>query len=169
LTQPAEEPGTPLEPSGNCRPREMVTHDRIRLTGLLRKKPWKRGFFYACLLAGDSSCSPRAGPDDGLHGTARRGRPAWPRRPCRLRAAPQTKTNMTRGLLRSTRQPATATVSTALPGATKRSAAGAWSESSHPRLARSGDPMAGEHANRRRPAPTSAPAASRSMGVKSRR
>jgi hypothetical protein len=34
----------------------MVTLDRIRLTGLLRKKPWKRGFFY-----------PRAGaptPDD---------------------------------------------------------------------------------------------------------
>jgi hypothetical protein len=24
----------------------MVTQDRIRLTGLLRKKPWKRGFFY---------------------------------------------------------------------------------------------------------------------------
>jgi hypothetical protein len=24
----------------------MVTLDRIRLTGLLRKKPWKRGFFY---------------------------------------------------------------------------------------------------------------------------
>src|SRR5664279_3018091 len=25
----------------------MVTLDRIRLTGLLRRKPWKRGFFYA--------------------------------------------------------------------------------------------------------------------------
>ena len=44
MTQPAEEPGTPLEPSGNCRPREMVTHDRIRLTGLLMKSPATRGF-----------------------------------------------------------------------------------------------------------------------------
>jgi hypothetical protein len=43
---PAEEPGTPLELSGNRRPREMVTLDRIRLTGLLRKKPRQRGFFY---------------------------------------------------------------------------------------------------------------------------
>ena len=46
MTRPAEEPGTPLEPSGNCRPREMVTHDRIRLTGLLRRKPWQQGFLY---------------------------------------------------------------------------------------------------------------------------
>ena len=44
LTRPAEEPGTPLEPSGNRRPREMVTHDRIRLTGLLRKSPALQGF-----------------------------------------------------------------------------------------------------------------------------
>ena len=34
------------EASGNRRPREMVVHDRIRLTGLLRKKPRQRGFFY---------------------------------------------------------------------------------------------------------------------------
>jgi len=27
--------------------------------------------------------------DGGLRGTARRGRPAWPRGPCRLRAAPR--------------------------------------------------------------------------------
>src|SRR4249920_2094300 len=27
----------------------MVTLDRIRLTGLLRRKPWKRGFFYAAI------------------------------------------------------------------------------------------------------------------------
>jgi hypothetical protein len=33
----------------------MVTHDRIRLTGLLRKKPWKQGFFYA--LATDTLLS----------------------------------------------------------------------------------------------------------------
>jgi hypothetical protein len=26
----------------------MVIPDRIRLTGLLRKKPRERGFFYAC-------------------------------------------------------------------------------------------------------------------------
>jgi hypothetical protein len=32
MTRPAEEPGTPQ--------REMVTLDRIRLTGLLQKKPW---------------------------------------------------------------------------------------------------------------------------------
>jgi hypothetical protein len=38
MTRPAEGPGTPQ--------REMVTLDRIRLTGLLRKKPRKRGFFY---------------------------------------------------------------------------------------------------------------------------
>jgi len=31
----------------------MVTLDRIRLTGLLRKKPWQRGFFYGCRFAGD--------------------------------------------------------------------------------------------------------------------
>jgi hypothetical protein len=37
-TRPAEEPGQPH--------RRMVTLDRIRLTGLLRKKPWKQGFFY---------------------------------------------------------------------------------------------------------------------------
>jgi hypothetical protein len=34
-TLPAEGPGAPLEPAGNGRPREMVTLDRIRLTGLL--------------------------------------------------------------------------------------------------------------------------------------
>jgi hypothetical protein len=43
---PAEEPGTPLEPPGNRWPREMVTLDRIRLTGLLREKPLElQGFF----------------------------------------------------------------------------------------------------------------------------
>src|SRR5512133_3574122 len=36
----AARPGTGLPPRG------MGTGDRIRLTGLLRKKPWKRGFFY---------------------------------------------------------------------------------------------------------------------------
>jgi hypothetical protein len=43
---PAEEPGTPLEPPGNRWPREMVTLDRIRLTGLLRKTPAHVGVFY---------------------------------------------------------------------------------------------------------------------------
>src|SRR4029077_10058682 len=42
--RPAEEPGTPLEPSRKRRPREMVAHDRIRLTGLLRKKPRNGAF-----------------------------------------------------------------------------------------------------------------------------
>ena len=45
-TRPAEEPGTPLEPPGNRRPREMVTLDRIRLTGLLRQAPAHAGVFY---------------------------------------------------------------------------------------------------------------------------
>ena len=45
MTLPAEEPGTPLEPSGNRRPREMVTLDRIRLTGLLLKSPALAGLF----------------------------------------------------------------------------------------------------------------------------
>jgi hypothetical protein len=36
LTRPAEEPGTP--------PREMVTLDRIRLTGLLTESPASAGF-----------------------------------------------------------------------------------------------------------------------------
>jgi hypothetical protein len=45
-TRPAEEPGTPLEPTGNGRPREMVAHDRIRLRGLLKEKPLDlQGFF----------------------------------------------------------------------------------------------------------------------------
>jgi hypothetical protein len=44
-TRPAEEPGTPLEPSRKRRPREMVTHDKIRLTGLLRKPPQRGGFY----------------------------------------------------------------------------------------------------------------------------
>jgi hypothetical protein len=46
MTLPAEEPGTPLEPPGNRWPREMVTLDRIRLTGLLRKTPANVGVFY---------------------------------------------------------------------------------------------------------------------------
>jgi len=46
MTRPAEEPGTPLEPTGNGRPREMVTHDRIRLTGLLRKSPGNGAFLF---------------------------------------------------------------------------------------------------------------------------
>ena len=29
----------------------MVTANRIRLTGLLRKKPWQRGFFYGPVRA----------------------------------------------------------------------------------------------------------------------
>jgi hypothetical protein len=43
MTRPAEEPGTPLEPTGNGRPREMVTLDRIRLTGLLPESPANAG------------------------------------------------------------------------------------------------------------------------------
>src|SRR5262249_21547344 len=43
-TRPAEEPGTPFEPSRKRRPREMAIHDRIRLTGLLRKPLQTQGF-----------------------------------------------------------------------------------------------------------------------------
>jgi hypothetical protein len=46
MTRPAEEPGTPLEPPRERRPRWMVTLDRIRLTGLLRKTPASAGVFY---------------------------------------------------------------------------------------------------------------------------
>src|SRR5207253_1640938 len=35
--------------------RWMVTLDKIRLTGLLRRKPWKRGFLYWARFAGDST------------------------------------------------------------------------------------------------------------------
>ena len=49
---------------------------RIRLTGLLREKPWKRGFFYVCCFAGDSSGWPPRQARRRFHGTARRGRPA---------------------------------------------------------------------------------------------
>ena len=52
MTWPAEEPGTPQ--------RWMATHDRIRLTGLLRKKPWQRGFFYACYSPGTRQARPAA-------------------------------------------------------------------------------------------------------------
>src|SRR5262249_36335736 len=50
-TRPAEEPGTPLEPSRKRRPREMVTHDRIRLTGLLRKSPAEAGLSIAAFAS----------------------------------------------------------------------------------------------------------------------
>jgi hypothetical protein len=43
---PAEEPGTPHELPGNRKPRWMVTPDRIRLIGLLRKSPALAGLFY---------------------------------------------------------------------------------------------------------------------------
>ena len=53
----------------------MAIQDRIRLTGLLRKKPWKQGFFYGS----DSPATRQARParaDSGLRGTARNGRRA---------------------------------------------------------------------------------------------
>jgi hypothetical protein len=39
--------------------------DKIRLTGLLRKKPRKRGFFYARRFVGNSSGFPPAGQAGG--------------------------------------------------------------------------------------------------------
>src|SRR2546423_3863869 len=33
----------------------MITLDKIRLTGLLRRKPWKRGFLYWARFVGDST------------------------------------------------------------------------------------------------------------------
>ena len=38
----------------------MATLDRIRLTGLLRRKPWKRGFFYWPRFAGDDEAADEA-------------------------------------------------------------------------------------------------------------
>jgi len=43
----------------------MVIRDRIRLTGLLRKKPWQRGFFYCDLRYGLVTVSVRQ-PFGGL-------------------------------------------------------------------------------------------------------
>jgi hypothetical protein len=87
LTLPAEEPGTPLEPSGNRRPREMVTLDRIRLTGLLRKKPWKRGFFYLCLQPGKSASLPVTPSFGGFMEPLGAGARPFALRLCRLRPA----------------------------------------------------------------------------------
>src|SRR5438105_12932334 len=83
-TQPAEEPGTPLERPGNRSPRGMVTLDRSRLTGLLRKKPWKRGFFYGPASRATRQARPAAG---WLRSPWNRS--ACPARVCRLRAAPR--------------------------------------------------------------------------------
>src|SRR3954452_6557600 len=55
----------------------MITLDRIRLTGLLRKKPWRRGFFYRPDSPATRQARPQGQADCGLRGTARRGRPAW--------------------------------------------------------------------------------------------
>ena len=49
------------------------------------------GLFLRTRFAGDSSGSSRGRRDCGLRGTARRGRPAWPLRLCRLRAAPRSR------------------------------------------------------------------------------
>ena len=65
---PAEEPGTPLEPPGNRWPREMVTHDRIRLTGLLRKSPGNGAF----LFSGDRLRHHRGITGSRFYGTLRR-------------------------------------------------------------------------------------------------
>ena len=46
MTLPAEEPGTRHEPPGNRRPRGMITLDRIRLIGLLRKPLQMQGFLF---------------------------------------------------------------------------------------------------------------------------
>jgi hypothetical protein len=62
MRRPAEEPGAPLEPSGNRRPREMVTPDRIRLTGLLRENPAFAGFSYSWE---ETACITGASRDSG--------------------------------------------------------------------------------------------------------
>ncbi len=50
----------------------MVTLDRIRLTGLLREKPWKRGFSYEVRLPWTRHCvTPRSG--GAGHGSFRHG------------------------------------------------------------------------------------------------
>ena len=47
MTRPAESRVGGNERFGNEPPRWIAVLDRIRLIGLLRKKPWKQGFFYA--------------------------------------------------------------------------------------------------------------------------
>ena len=55
----------------------MVTLDRIRLTGLLRKKPWERGFFYGPGSPATRQARPAAGVTavsvEPLGAVARRG------------------------------------------------------------------------------------------------
>src|SRR5437763_16598833 len=60
----------------------MTPLDKIRLTGLLRRKPWKRGFLYWARFAGDSTRFRLTGERGGLLGTARPGRPAVRPRGC---------------------------------------------------------------------------------------
>jgi hypothetical protein len=52
------------------------------------EKALETGLFLWTRFAGDSSGSPRGGPTAVYMGTARRGRPAWSRGPCLLRAVP---------------------------------------------------------------------------------
>ncbi len=69
-------------------PARRLVGRRIRLTGLLRRKPRKRGFFYGPICRRLVRLAPRRARLRSP-GTARRGRPASPRRLCRLRAAPR--------------------------------------------------------------------------------
>ena len=70
MTRPAEEPGTPLEPTRKRRPREMVTQDKIRLTGLLLEAPLRRGFALGA-SAGKRPQSQRAPRPRSWRATAR--------------------------------------------------------------------------------------------------
>src|SRR3954447_1703310 len=65
-------PGRRHERPGNGSPRWMAVRDRIRLTGLLRNKPWRQGLFYA---GGRTSTVTRLADH---HRTRRRGMsPRW--------------------------------------------------------------------------------------------
>ena len=66
MTLPAEGSGTPLERPGNRPPREMVAHDRIRLTGLLRENPAIAGFSYLGETAWPSASGSSNRPERGL-------------------------------------------------------------------------------------------------------
>jgi hypothetical protein len=97
---PAEEPGALLEPPGNRWPRWMVTLDKIRLTGLLRKKPWKRGFFYGDLSLRTRHATGKAALG-GFPGTARRGRPGIASNGCAGFVPPRTDQGASRSSSRS--------------------------------------------------------------------
>src|SRR3954467_12802217 len=77
MTRPAEEPGTPLERPGNRSPRGMVTLDRIRLTGLLRKPLQMQGFLLVHASSRVSRCCYASWADCGSNAVLWVQRAGW--------------------------------------------------------------------------------------------